>query len=184
MAFLTQVAVCLLAIFLSGCGSGWAQAQRLPVTLKADPASHALIWSDPGGRLDGEVPWVLRRDLLGPKTWIVVDGQNGKARCARALRFRVLAQKRIEYRVEITSDLAGILTWSIRYDKGRNVRLHFCIPGHSRDPGACLRGGIPLPLMEPLKGPIEARLAGGNSFVPVTEVRFVNAPRCRPATKQ
>ncbi|HKI86181.1 MAG TPA: hypothetical protein VKA53_05510, partial [Thermoanaerobaculia bacterium] len=86
--------------------------------------------------------------------------------------------------VEVTSDLAGILTWSVRYGKGRSIRLQFCTPGHSRDPGACLRGGVPLPLMEPLKGTIEARLEGSESCVPVTAVRFARAPGCGRARSE
>jgi hypothetical protein len=99
------------------------------------------------------------------------------------LRFRVTAQQRIEYRVEIRSDLAGRLAWSVGYDDGRSMTLRSCIPRPSGDRRACLRGGVPKPLLESLDGTLEARLAGTKDFISVDTVRFANAPECNSSRR-
>jgi len=156
-----------------------ATRQELPVSVQADAVSRELRWSDPAGLLAGEVPWVLRSDLLGPGTWLVVERKAGEREaCAKGLRFRMLAQQRIEYRVQVTSDLAGALSWNLGYGDGRTVSLRSCIPRPSQDRRACLRGGIPKPLMELLQGSLEARLVGADAYIPVQVARFANAPEC------
>jgi hypothetical protein len=151
--------------------------QGLPVTLRADPTSHDLRWADSGGALEGEVPWVLRDDLRGPGVRLEVELEaGGETIPAEALRFRVLAGGRVEYHVEVTREPSGGLAWSVTYDDGRELRLFRCVPRPTEDPRACLRGGVPRPLMEPLVGSLEARPAGAESYVPVVLVRFVSAP--------
>lgn len=150
-----------------------AAPQGLPVTLRGDPVSHALLWSDPGGRLEGEGPWVLRDDLRGPGVRLEAEREaGGKAIPAEAVRFRVLAGGRVEYRVEVTREPDGALAWSVTWDQGREVRLFRCTPRPSDDPRACLRGGVPRPLMEPLVGSLEARPEEAETYVPVAVVRF------------
>jgi len=153
--------------------------QALPVTLQVGPESAALRWSDVGGALDGESAWALRSDLVGPATWLAVEQTAGaEQECAEAVRFRVLAAGRIEYRVQVASDLAGSLRWSIDYDDRQSITLRSCLPRPSDDRRACLRGGIPRPLLEPLQGVLEARLQGSGDFVPVQAVRFGRFSEC------
>jgi hypothetical protein len=160
-----------------------AKRQGLPVTVSRDVNSQMLRWNDSGGVLTGEVPWVLRSDLRGPETYLVVETKAGDpSTCAEELRFRVLAAQRIEYRVAVRSDLGGTVSWAVEYGEGKSIRLFACVPRPSEDRRACLKGGVPRPLLALLLGALEARLRGSEAFVPVEVVRFATAPtECAPA---
>jgi hypothetical protein len=61
------LAVVVVATMVLGCSA----EQRLPVAVTVDSTIQNLQWTDAGGLLEGEIPRVLRRDVLGPDTYLV-----------------------------------------------------------------------------------------------------------------
>jgi len=155
--------------------------QELPVVVSVNPESAMLQWRDARGTLSGEVPWVLRTDLLGPDTFLVVETDDGD-RCVRTLSFRVRAGGATEYTVTLISDLEGRISWRVVHGEDTPVKLFTCAPRPADDPRQeCLAGGIPKPLLGEMVGSISAELAGG-ALVRVRGVRFERAFPCGPGT--
>lgn len=136
-----------------------------------------LEWRDAHARLRGEVPWVLRTDLLGPETYLVVGTADGD-RCARKVSFRVLAGGAIEYGVTLVSDLGGRVSWRVVAGEDRRIKLFTCAPRPADVPRQeCLHGGIPKPLLGKLVGSISAELEDG-AIEEVPAVRFERGFPC------
>lgn len=160
-----------LALILAGC----QPPQELPVVVAPSAESGRLVWSDPGGPMRGEVPWVVRTDLRGPDTYLVVPTAAGDV-CAEEVSFVVLAGGRTEYRVTLVSDLAGRVRWRVGYAKDKKVRLFTCDPRPAEEPRReCLRGGVPRPLTGELAGGFAARTADGAWHEGLSELRFEHA---------
>jgi hypothetical protein len=158
---------------IAGCGRA---PQDLPVVVSADPDDGALQWSDAHGPLRGEVPWVVRSDLRGPDTALVVETPTGAAR-ARRVSFRVLAGGATEYRVVLVADDSGRVSWTVRYGEGQRMRLFSCDPRPADDPKLeCLHGGVPRPLFGTLVGEISAELEDGRRATDVEAIRFERPP--------
>lgn len=152
--------------------------QDLPVTVSADGAARGLEWRDAHGVLDGEVPWVVRSDLRGPDTALVVTTPDGDA-CARSVSFRVLAAGTTEYRVSLDSDLRGAVSWRVGYGEGGHMKLFGCDPRPAAEPRrGCLHGGIPKPLMGELVGDVSAELADGTRLDGLRTFRFERGVEC------
>ena len=158
---------------------GCRRPQELPVVVSVTPEGATLHWQDARGPLRGEVPWVLRTDLLGPETYLVVGTADGD-RCARRVSFRVLAGGATEYGVTLVSDLGGRVSWRVVAGGDRRIKLFTCAPRPADDPRQeCLAGGIPKPLLGELIGSISAELEGG-ALAEATSLRFERALPCRP----
>lgn len=155
--------------------------QELPVVVSAAADAARLQWRDPEGPLRGEVPWVLRTDVMGPDTFLVVETPAGDM-CARQVTFRVLAAETTEYTVTLTSDLEGKVAWRVTYGDDKKVKLFTCEPRTTGgDRRECLRGGIPKPLSGELVGGFSAQLVGGAAAADVRAVRFEDAFPCAAA---
>ena len=162
------------AIVAFGCD----RAQELPVVVSRLPGSERLQWRDAHGPLRGEVPWVLRTDVLGPDTFLVVETDDGE-KCARSVSFRVLAGGATEYTVRLVSDLSGKVSWRVTYGANKKLKLFACRPRPADDPHqACVGGGIPKPLFGELVGDMSAELAGGELVEGVGRLRFERGFPC------
>lgn len=136
-----------------------------------------LAWRDAHGPLRGEVPWVLREDLLGPDTFLVVPTDSGDV-CAEEVSFRVVAPGVGQYTVTLVSDMRGHVAWRVGYGDGKKIKLFTCAPRPADDSRRdCLRGGVPLPLIGQLAGGISARLPDG-VVTGLRELRFEQAYPC------
>jgi len=170
-----------LCLSILGCGRD--QPQELPVVVSPAADSGVLQWRDAHGPLRGEVPWVLRTDLLGPDTYLVAETAAGD-RCARKVTFQVLAGGKIEYTVTLVSDLRGRVKWRVISGGGKRMKLFTCTPRPADDPRQeCLKGGVPKPLLfgELVQG-ISAELAGGAVEEDIRAVRFERAFPCGAAS--
>lgn len=168
------------AIVMFGCD----RAQELPVVVSRAAGSGRLEWRDAHGPLRGEVPWVLRTDVLGPETFLVVETDDGE-KCAESVSFRVLAGGVTEYTVRLVSDLDGNVSWRVTYGTNKKLKLFTCRPRPADDPRqGCVRGGIPKPLFGELVGDMTARLAGGELVEGIGTLRFVHGFPCAPATSE
>jgi hypothetical protein len=166
------------ALWMTVAAPGCKRPQELPVVVSAGPDSNRLQWRDVNGPLRGEVPWVLRTDLLGPDTYLVVETADG-ARCAREVSFRVLAAGVTEYTVTLVSDLRGRVSWRVDYGAGQSIRLFTCSPRPADDPRqGCIRGRIPKPLFGELVGEMSVELAGGSLVQGVRVLRFERGFAC------
>jgi hypothetical protein len=175
---LVVAAVLLMTIASMGC----KRPQELPVVVSRAADGNTLEWRDAYGPLRGEVPWVLRTDVLGPDTFLVVETEGGD-RCARVVSFRVLAAGVTEYTVTLTSDLHGNVSWRVTYGAGKRVKLFSCSPRPADDPRQdCISGGIPKPLFGELVGGISADLVGGEIEEGVRAVRFERGFPCGDRT--
>lgn len=167
-------AVLGITIPVSGCRG---RPQDLPVVVSADEDAK-LQWLDPHGPLKGEVPWVLRTDLLGPDTFLVVETADGD-RCARTVSFPVLAAGVTEYEVYLVSDLHGRVSWQVTSGGGHHMKLFTCSPRPAENRRReCLRGGIPKPLFGELVGSFSAELVGGTFDDSARALRFENGFLC------
>ena len=157
---------------------GCDRPQELPVVVSQAPGSERLQWRDAHGPLRGEVPWVLRTDVLGPDTFLVVTTDDGE-KCAESVSFRVLAGGVTEYTVRLVSDLRGNVSWRITYGANKRLKLFTCRPRPADDPRqGCIRGGIPKPLFGELVGDITAELVNGGGEVRARELRFERGFSC------
>ena len=169
------VAVLWMTIPSSGCHR---KPQDLPVVVSVATDGGRLQWRDAHGPLRGEVPWVVRSDVRGPDTSLVVETADGD-RCARTVSFHVLAGGATEYAVTLVSTLHGKVSWRVNYGEGKEMKLFTCRPRPADDRRQeCIRGGIPLPLFGELVGGISAELAGGAVEEGVRAVRFERAFPC------
>jgi len=166
------IGIILVSIFALACNG----EQRRPVEVTVDPTSQVLRWSDAGGLLEGEVPWVLRRDVLGPDTYLVATTFDSQSECAEEISFRVTPIEGIEYTVTLSSDLQGKVLWDIRYGAGKEVRTFRCTPRPTDGKEECQRGGIPKPLFGTLTGTITGKLADTGSTKSLESFRFEQAP--------
>jgi hypothetical protein len=165
---LVASAVLGMTIASSGC----TKPQELPVVVSPHADGKTLEWWDAHGPLRGEVPWVLRTDVLGPDTFLVVETADGNA-CAKRVSFRVLAAGTTEYTVTLVSDLRGKVSWRVTYGAGKRMKLFSCGPRPADDPRRnCINGGIPKPLFGELVGGISAELVDGEIEDAVRAVRF------------
>ena len=171
-------AVLWMAIVSPGC----TRPQELPVVVSPAADGNRLEWRDAHGPLRGEVPWVLRTDVLGPDTFLVVETADGD-RCASTVSFRVLAAGVTEYTVTLVSDLRGKVSWRVAYGADKTMKLFTCSPRPADDPRRnCIRGGIPKPLFGELVGAISAELPGGEIEEEVRAVRFERGFPCDAGT--
>jgi len=171
---LVFVAVFAATIMANGCD----RPQDLPVVVSRAPESERLQWRDAYGPLRGEVPWVLRTDVLGPDTFLVVETDDGET-CAESVSFRVLAGGVTEYTVRLVSDLSGNVSWRITYGANKKLKLFTCRPRPADDPRqGCIRGGIPKPLFGELIGDMTAELVNGGGVVQARELRFEQGFPC------
>jgi len=171
---LVVAAVLLMTIVPTGC----TKPQELPVVASPAAEGKALEWRDASGPLRGEVPWVLRTDVLGPNTYLVVETADGD-RCANRVSFRVLAAGTTEYTVTLVSDLRGNVSWRVTYGAGRRMKLFSCSPRPAEDPRQkCIYGGIPKPLFGELVGDISAELVGGEIDDACLALRFERGYPC------
>ncbi len=139
--------------------------------------SGALQWRDAHGPLRGEVPWVVRSDLRGPDTLLMVETAAGEAR-ARRVTFTVLAGETTEYDVTLVADGPGRVTWTVGYGEDRKMRLYSCDPRPADDrKNECIHGGVPKPLFGTLVGDISAERVDGR---PVSDVRAVRLEHAGP----
>lgn len=169
---------------LATLACGRQQPQDLPVIVAPAADSGILQWRDAHGPLRGEVPWVLRADLLGPDTYLVVETAAGD-RCAQNVTFHVLAGCEIEYRVTLVGDLNGHVKWRVTSGGGKRLKLFTCAPRPADDPRQeCLNGGVPKPLLGELVGSITAELAGGAVEERVRAVRFERGFPCSATTPE
>ena len=167
----TVVWVMIVAI---GCD----RPQELPVVASRSADGDRLQWRDAHGPLRGEVPWVLRTDVLGPDTFLVVETDDG-VKCARSVSFRVLAGGTTEYAVRLVSDLRGNVSWRVTHGANKKLKLFTCRPRPAEDPRqACIKGGIPKPLFGKLVGDISAELADGGGEIQARELRFERGFPC------
>jgi len=151
---------------------GCERPQELPVVVAPAADSHRLVWRDAHGPLRGEVPWVLRTDLLGPDTFLVVETDGGEW-CARSVVFRVLAAGVTEYTVHLESDLNGKVSWRVTHGANKKLKLFTCAPRPADDRRqACVYGGVPKPLLGELVGDMTAELADGRFAAQVDALRF------------
>ena len=172
-----SVVASMLWLTLS-CASCQRPPQDLPVVVTTAADSRRLEWRDPYGPLLGEVPWVLRTDLLGPATYLVVETAAGD-RCARSVSWQVLAAETTTYQVTLVSDLAGRVSWHVGTAGRTSMKLFTCRPRPADDPRqGCLKGGVPKPLLGELVGGISAELAGGGHVDNIPTVRFERAFPC------
>lgn len=168
---------------LATLACGRQQPQELPVVVSPAADSGVLQWRDAHGSLRGEVPWVLRTDLLGPNTYLVVETDEGD-RCAQNVTFHVLAGGEIEYKVTLASDLSGHVKWRVTSGGGKRLKLFTCTPRPANDPRQqCLNGGIPKPLLGELVGSITAELVEGTVEEGVRAVRFEHGFPCATPTQ-
>ncbi len=175
---LVVAAVLLMTIVLPGC----AKPQELPVVVSPAADGKELEWRDAYGPLRGEVPWVVRTDVLGPDTFLVAETAAGD-KCAKRVSFRVLAAGTTEYTVTLVSDLRGAVSWRVTYGAGRRVKLFSCSPRPGDDPGQnCIYGGIPKPLFGELVGDISAELVGGEIDDACLALRFERGSPCKDRT--
>jgi hypothetical protein len=169
-------AVCLVTL---ACGR--QGPQELPVVVSPTADDGNLQWRDPHGPLRGEVPWVLRTDLLGPDTFLVVETDSGDV-CAQTVSFRVLAAGVTEYTVTLASDLRGRVSWRVTYGNGKRMKIFSCSPRPADDPRQeCLKGGIPKPLFGELVGAFSAELVGGAPVQGARTLRFERGFPCESA---
>jgi hypothetical protein len=168
------VAALWLATSVTGCHE---EPQDLPVVVTAR-AGAKLQWQDPHGPLRGEVPWILRTDLLGPDTYLVAETPDGD-RCAKSVSFVVLAGGATEYEVTLESDLHGRVSWTVVSGGGHEMKLFRCDPRPADDSrNECINGGIPKPLFGVLVGGFTAELAGGATERDGHTVRFERGFPC------
>ena len=152
--------------------------QELPVVIATEADSTQLQWRDAHGPLRGEVPWVLRTDLLGPDTYLVIETPDGD-RCAKSVSFVVLAAGVTEYQVTLVSDLHGKVSWTVVSGGGHKMKLFRCDPRPADDSrNECFNGGIPKPLFGELVGGFTAELAGGATERDGLAVRFERGFPC------
>ena len=171
---LVVTAVLLMTIVSPGC----TKPQELPVVVSAAADGNELEWRDAYGPLRGEVPWVLRTDVLGPDTFLVVETADGE-KCAKTVSFRVLAAATTEYTVTLVSDLRGEVSWRVTYGAGKRMKLFRCSPRPAEDPRQnCIYGGIPKPLFGELIGGISAELVGGEIEEGCLALRFERGFPC------
>jgi hypothetical protein len=170
------------ALCLAALACGRQRPQELPVVVSPAADTGTLQWRDAHGPLRGEVPWVLRTDLLGPDTYLVVETAEGD-RCARKVVFDVLAGGETKYTVTLANDLRGRVKWRVTSPSGKRMKLFTCTPRPAEDPRQeCLKGGIPKPLLGELVGDISAELVGGTLEEGVQAVRFERAFPCAAAS--
>jgi len=175
---LVVAAVLWMTIVSPGC----KRPQELPVVVSRAAGSRNLEWRDAHGPLRGEVPWVLRTDVLGPDTFLVVETADGD-KCAKRVSFRVLAAGTTEYTVTLVSDLSGGVSWRVTYGAGRRLKLFSCSPRPADDPRQnCIYGGIPKPLFGELVGDISAELVGGEIDDACLALRFERGYACEDRT--
>ncbi len=178
----TQVALVMasaLCFALLACGR--QRPQERPVVVSPASEGGRLQWRDAHGPLRGEVPWVLRTDVLGPDTFLVIE-TAGSDVCAREVRFQVRAAGVTEYTVTLVSDLRGRVSWRVIYGNDNRMKLFTCTPRPADDPRQeCLNGGIPKPLFSELVGDISAELVGGTLEEDVVAVRFERGFPCDSA---
>ncbi len=168
--------ICLVVL---ACGG--QPPQELPVFVSRIADGRTLQWLDAHGPLRGEVPWILRTDLLGPDTFLVAETAAGD-RCAEKVTFHVLAAGETDYMVTLVSDLRGRVSWRVTYGKGRRMKLFTCTPRPAAEPSEeCLNGGIPKPLFGELVGGFSAQLAGSTLGEGVRAVRFERNYPCDSA---
>ena len=151
--------------------------QELPIVVSVT-GDNTIEWNDLHGPLRGEVPWVLRTDAMGPGTYLLVDTPDGST-CARQVAFQVVAGGVTRYTVTLVSDLHGKVSWRIRTEAGKRMRLFTCTPRLGDDSRReCLRGGIPKPLFGELVGDFSAELVDGSPATEVRSVRFDRDGEC------
>jgi hypothetical protein len=164
----------IVSQILLACGV--SDEQRLPVIVTVDAQTRDLQWSDEEGVLRAEVPWVLRRDVMGPDTYLIAEVPGSGRQCVEEATFRVVPIAGVEYRVKLVSDLHGTISWNVQYGESKDVRLIGCTPRHTGGTRDCLEGGIPKSLFGVLEGAVRARPAGGESKVVVEALRFEQTP--------
>lgn len=169
---LSWIGVIVAVMLVLGCGA----EQRLPVVVTVDSTTQNLQWADAGGLLEGEVPWVLRRDLLGPQTYLVATTFDSRSECVEEISFGVTPIDGIEYTVTLVSDLQGKISWDIRYDAGKEVKTFRCTPRPADGKEECRRGGIPRPLLGTLVGTITAKVSGSSATRSLESFRFEHTP--------
>lgn len=175
VALVMTAALCVAAL---ACGR--QQPQELPVVVSPAAGDGTLQWQDALGPLRGEVPWVLRTDVVGPGTFLVAETAAGD-RCAKKVTFHVLAGGETDYTVTLVSNLRGHVSWRVTYGNGRRMKLFSCTPRPAEEPRQeCLNGGIPKPLFGELVGGITAELVGGTVEEGVRAVRFESGFPCDP----
>jgi hypothetical protein len=169
------------AICLAILACGRPGPQELPVVVSPTADDGSLQWRDAHGLLRGEVPWVLRTDLLGPDTFLVVETDAGDV-CVQTVSFRVLAAGVTEYTVTLASDLRGRVSWRVTYGNGKRMKIFTCNPRPADDPRqGCLKGGIPKPLFGKLVGGFSAELVGGTPVRGARSLRFERGFPCESA---
>jgi hypothetical protein len=161
-----------VAILGSACGG----EPGLPVVVSVDSTTQHLQWSDAGGLLEGEVPWVLRRDVLGPDTYLVATTFDSRRECVEEVSFRVTPIEGIEYTITLVSDLQGSVFWDIRYGDGKEVKTFRCTPRPTDGQEECQRGGIPKPLFGTLTGTVTGTPAGSDSIKSLQSFRLEHTP--------
>ena len=175
----TLVMTGTLCLAVLACGR--QQPQELPVVVSPTADSGTLQWQDAHGPLRGEVPWVLRTDLLGPDTFLVAETAAGDT-CAQKVTFHVLAAGVTDYTVTLVSDLRGRVSWRVTHGNDERMKLFTCTPRSADEqPDECLKGGIPKPLFGELVGGISAELVGGTLEEGVRAVRFERGFPCDSA---
>jgi len=166
-----------IAVVPTGCRP---PPQALPVVVAAPSVGERLEWQDAHGPLQGEVPWVVRSDVRGPDTFLVVETPGGD-RCAKRVVLRVLAPGDTSYTVTLDSDLRGRVSWGVISGGGQKIRLFSCEPRPAEDERkACVFGGIPRPLSGRLAADFDVELDDGTSIAGIRSVRFDRGVRCRP----
>jgi len=152
--------------------------QELPVVIATEADSTRLQWRDAHGPLRGEVPWILRTDLLGPDTYLVIETPDGD-RCAKSVSFEVLAEGVTQYHVNLVSDLHGRVSWAVVSGGGHRMKLFRCDPRPADDSrNECFNGGIPKPLFGELVGGFTAELFDGTPADSPRAVRFERGFQC------
>jgi len=166
-----------IALVSAGCRP---PPQALPVVVSAPAVGERLDWRDAHGPLRGEVPWVVRTDVRGPETFLVVATSEGD-RCARRVVFRVLAPGDTSYTVTLNSDLRGGVTWEVVSGGGQRIRLFSCEPRPAEDEAkACVFGGVPRPLSGRLAADFDVELDDGTSVAGIRSVRIDGGVLCGP----
>jgi len=174
----TGALIVTAALWMTIVSPGCKRPQELPVVVSPGSDDNRLQWRDAHGPLRGEVPWVLRTDVLGPDTYLVVETADGD-RCARTVSFRVVAAGVTEYTVTLVSDLRGKVSWRVTYGAGKRLKIFTCSPRLADDSlQSCIAGGIPRPLFGELDGDISAEIVGGAFEEGVRAVRFERGFPC------
>jgi hypothetical protein len=173
-------AIPIMVSWVAVAAIGCARPQDLPVVVAPESGTNRLQWRDAHGPLRGEVPWVLRTDVLGADTFLVVETDDGD-HCAKEVSFRVLAGGATEYTVHLSSDLDGKVSWRVTYGSNKKLKLFTCSPRPADDRRrACIHGGIPKPLFGELVGGMTAELVDDGVETTAHALRFVRSYQCGP----